>query len=282
MQSLVRHRYLRLDNEGSPAPVPQMEEMAFCEVLKLIFNITKLYPGSIESFNDLVPVVFQILKQEEIPKKPLEPPLNHLLSALLNLDLKLSDHNAELVLSSQDLEDGVRKIIRILDAATVAYPDDELDDLISPVTALLGKIHQTVPKEVQEYLESTLLPGDAERQKPIGQSDTLSSKLLKFTTSALTPKLRDVIPFTLLELSGNDTMKFIKNIGYGYASGYLMRNNISIPDDFKKTMGNSTEETLVNPVTGQRLDAEPEEVGPPMTNEEKEREAERLFVLIER
>lgn len=257
--------------------------MAFCEVLKLIFNLTKLYSGSVESFNTTVPVIFQILGHEEIPNKPLEPPLNHLLNALLNLDLKLSDHIAAHVLTNQDLQDAVKKTIRILDAATVAYPEDELDNHIASVITILRNIYQVAPKEIQEYLESALLPGDAERQQPIGKSDTLSSKLLKFTTSALTPKLRDLIPLTLLELSGNDTMKFIKNIGYGYASGFLMRNNIPIPDDFtKKNAGNSREETLINPVTGQRLDAEPEEVGPPMTNEEKEREAERLFVLIER
>ena len=260
-----------------------MEETAFCEVLKLIFNITKLYPGSSESFTDAVPIIFQILKQEQIKKKPLEPPLNHLLNASLNINLKSLDKDAALFLSNQDLEDGVKKIIRVLDAAIVAYPEEELDDHIAPVITLLRKIYQAAPKGVQEYLEAALLPGAAERQKPIGKSDTLSSKLLKFTTSALTPRLRDVIPLTLLELSENDTMKFINNIGYGYASGFLMRNNIPIPEDYtKKTMLNSTEGTLVNPVTGQRLDAEPKEEGPPMTNAEKEREAERLFVLIER
>ena len=38
----------------------------------------------------------------------------------------------------------------------------------------------------------------------------------------------------------------------------------------------------INPVTGQRLAAEPENPEPEMTDEEKEREAERLFVLFER
>ena len=38
----------------------------------------------------------------------------------------------------------------------------------------------------------------------------------------------------------------------------------------------------VNPITGQRLDAEPTLDIPKMTTEEAEREAERLFVLFER
>lgn len=38
----------------------------------------------------------------------------------------------------------------------------------------------------------------------------------------------------------------------------------------------------INPITGQRRDMEPEDPGPEMTDEEKETEAERLFVLFER
>ena len=38
----------------------------------------------------------------------------------------------------------------------------------------------------------------------------------------------------------------------------------------------------INPITGQRRDMEPEDALPEMTDEEKEREAEKLFVLFER
>ena len=38
----------------------------------------------------------------------------------------------------------------------------------------------------------------------------------------------------------------------------------------------------INPITGQRRDMEPEDILPEMTDEEKEREAEKLFVLFER
>ena len=38
----------------------------------------------------------------------------------------------------------------------------------------------------------------------------------------------------------------------------------------------------INPITGQMKDMEPRDNGPEMTDEEKEREAERLFVLFER
>jgi len=38
----------------------------------------------------------------------------------------------------------------------------------------------------------------------------------------------------------------------------------------------------INPITGQRWDAEPKDNEPPMKQEQKEREAERLFILFER
>lgn len=59
--------------------------------------------------------------------------------------------------------------------------------------------------------------------------------------------------------------------------------------DNETTRGNNENSTKagmenfeVNPITGQRLDMEPKLHVPEMTHEEKEREAERLFVLFER
>lgn len=67
-------------------------------------------------------------------------------------------------------------------------------------------------------------------------------------------------------------------IGYGYASGYLFSHNIPVPPNLQ----NGGEREDINPITGQRLDAEPIPELSEMTDEEKEREAERLFVLFER
>jgi hypothetical protein len=67
-------------------------------------------------------------------------------------------------------------------------------------------------------------------------------------------------------------------IGYGYASGFLFSHNIPIPPDLRNEGGR----TDINPVTGQRLDEVAQRELSEMTDEEKEREAERLFVLFER
>jgi hypothetical protein len=121
----------------------------------------------------------------------------------------------------------------------------------------------------------------SERNQPLGKGTTLPARLLQLTTSASTPNTRESISWLLFELSGNDAAEFINNIGYGYASGFLVTHNIPIPaSSFDKSSGTRP----VNPITGQTLDSEPPVDDPfeGMTQEEKEREAERLFVLFER
>jgi hypothetical protein len=71
-------------------------------------------------------------------------------------------------------------------------------------------------------------------------------------------------------------------VGYGNAIGFLMNRNIPLQPPSTSQSSNSNERE-VNPITGQFLDEENQ--GPSladMTDEEKEREAERLFVLFER
>ena len=77
------------------------------------------------------------------------------------------------------------------------------------------------------------------------------------------------------------------NVGYGYASGYLQNRRIpfSVPGGQTQDSAAGSQSSMrsdVNPVTGQFFASEPKTEGPPMTDDEKEREAERLFVLFER
>ena len=76
--------------------------------------------------------------------------------------------------------------------------------------------------------------------------------------------------------------KFVENVGYGFASGFLFQNNIPVPQNAVGADGAGPSGRPVNPITGQFLDQESGPDLPEMTDEEKEREAERLFVLFER
>lgn len=120
-----------------------------------------------------------------------------------------------------------------------------------------------------------------ERDKPLGKSTTLASRLLNLTASAMAPNTREHISSLLFELSDSSPEKYIQNVGYGFASGLLMRQGLQVSPS---TLAASGTQKPVNPITGQTLDSE-EPVKDPlgdMTEEEKEREAEKLFVLFER
>ena len=134
-------------------------------------------------------------------------------------------------------------------------------------------------------MEALLLPSIAERSQPLGKTDSLASHLLRLSTAPTVPRLKEGISSFLFELSGKDAAIFVRNVGYGFAAGYLMTHNLPIPEN--ATVDTSDKVTTIdgqeiNPITGQRRDMEPEDPLPEMTDEEKEREAERLFVLFDR
>ncbi|PYH67118.1 uncharacterized protein BO88DRAFT_344929, partial [Aspergillus vadensis CBS 113365] len=102
-------------------------------------------------------------------------------------------------------------------------------------------------------------------------------RLLKHSTSISVDPPSLLIQRLLFELSDNGEEQLVRNAGYGYASGFLYSTG-------KQLMTNTparNHEREVNPLTSQRRDMETQSDLPEMTTEEKEREAERLFVLSE-
>ncbi|ORY04127.1 guanine nucleotide exchange factor [Clohesyomyces aquaticus] len=291
--ALARHskKYSKSARRLSQTQAHPMELMALSETLKLVFNITHFYPDLSEHFSKSIPHIFKILTRRKIPSPPLQAPVNYLVNALINLDLEdnkgqqLKFLGMNAVFPKFDAKCNAEQLINILDNAIVAYTEAELDNNVAPVLTLIRRVYEIAPDGVKKYMEWLLLPTDEERSRPLGKSDTLSARLLRLSTSAMTPSLRGSISAMMFELSGKDAAKFVHNVGYGFASGFLLSNNIQMPENAMEAhaTGADTENAVpVNPVTGQRLDMEEEVEGPPMSQEEKEREAERLFVLFER
>ncbi|KAJ1894397.1 hypothetical protein LPJ66_005213 [Kickxella alabastrina] len=88
----------------------------------------------------------------------------------------------------------------------------------------------------------------------------------------------------MLALLSHDVKQFVMAVGYGNAAGYMLAQGIEIPADILEQVNREVAEDVpVDPVTGRafsQADADRELAA--MTDEEKEREAERLFVLFER
>ena len=283
--AMLRHakRYSKSSRKTSQQHTQPMDLMALCETLKLTFNITHFHPALTAHFSPSIPNIFKILVRRPVPSKPLEAPVNALVNALLNLVRE--DDSATTAFPSFDPACNAEHLITLLDTAINTYSPAEIDSTISPLLTLLRRMHELAPAPVKKAMGSRLLPSDAEREQPLGRSSTLPSRLLNLSTSAVTPAIRDSISAFLFELSDSDPATFVHNVGYGYASGFLLSKNIAMPEsamrghDVRDAEG---EQIPINPVTGQRLDREERVHVEEMTDEEKEREAERLFVLFER
>ena len=227
-----------------------------------------------------------------LPIPTFQSPIKELINALLNLDLpgeECTDDDGKKtapLFFAPNPSCHTRRLISILEAGIRSDKDVErLEIVATPVISVLRRVNAIAPPAVKKLMQDELLPSNEERTQPLGKSDTLPSRLLRLTTSPAAPQLKEAISSLLFELSDNDALTFTRNVGYGYAAGFLMTHNIPVPENALNALGNkvtSVDGQEINPITGQRRDMEPEYNGPEMTDEEKEREAEKLFVLFER
>lgn len=281
MQQLARHA--KQFPKGSKKPLPQIDELALTDTLKLIFNVAKLYPDLAATFTPSIPHILKIISRIDIPEKPLDGLISYLINSLTVLDLEGKNggpFESNPLFPKFNQNCNVDKLINILDQAVAIYKPEELEARALPLLHLLITIHELAPEGPRKYMQWLLLPEDRDRSKPIGHDDTLSSKLLKLTSSPC-QNLTTAISELLFVLSGKNAENLTRKIGYGFASGFLASRGMEIPQNANEAFATNMDPEI-NPITGQRWDAEPKDTGPPMTKEEKEREAERLFVLFER
>lgn len=296
--TVVQNIALHSNSYSAPKPLKQsslstLDTLALSETLKLLFNLTQYYPHQSPSFTPCIPHILVILCGLELPSPALQPPVNYLINALLNLDFidkDDRDHSKSSPLfPDSDPKCNTERLIHILDN-TVRYPnhpEEELERTTPPLISLLRRIFDSAPAEVKAHMQTRLLPSDSERSEALGRSESLASHLLRLSTSAAAPNLRETISQLLFDLSDRDATTLVRNVGYGFASGFLMTHDFPVPEAALRAEDLGAKVTTVdgreiNPITGQRRDMEPETEEAEMTEEEKEREAERLFVLFER
>ncbi|PBP21176.1 guanine nucleotide exchange factor synembryn [Diplocarpon rosae] len=294
-QNVDRHAKRNTAKQSKFREMDLMEGMALIETAKLMFNITHHCPQRIGAFSPAVQPMLVILAQRSIPSsKPLEPPIGSLVNALMNLDLEHRDNVATLF---PELTPNINidRLIEILEKSVKAYADDELEQHVAPLLTLFRKIYPLAPTSVQLHAQTLLLPSSEDRKQILGRADTLPSALLRLIKNAMAPQVRESTSALLFELSDKDAQKFVQNVGYGFASGFLFQHKVPVPenaleawstgDESSNPKTSASQDSLtgrVNPITGQMLEMEEEVEEVQMTDEEKEREAEKLFVLFER
>lgn len=273
-----------------------MDTQSLSETLKLLFNLSQYYPKYVMTLAKSTPHILKILCRIHLSSPVLQPPVTYLINALLNLSNDTEyprESSSNSYFPKADQYCNIDRLISILDNAVLNYTEEQLETLATPLITLLRKVFEFAPALVKPHIQTALLPSIAERSQPLGRANTLASRLLRLSNSAVAPSLRESISSLLFELSDKDATSFVRNVGYGFASGFLMTHDLHVPENamegYSTGDGGDLGEKVtkvdgkeINPVTGQIKAMEPKDVGEEMTEEEKEREAERLFVLFER
>lgn len=70
-------------------------------------------------------------------------------------------------------------------------------------------------------------------------------------------------------------------LGYGNCAGFLFNKGIMAPPNASSD-ADMPSDPDINPITGAKADGSPDDILASMSEEEKEREAEKLFVLFDR
>jgi hypothetical protein len=260
-----------------------VDELAFTDTVKLMHNIAALYPDLAPSFSPAIGPLFKFISRIDIPPKPLDGLTGFLIKCLARLDLegeKGKPFESNPIFPTFNQNCNVDKLINILDKAVPAHPPDFLEVNAVPLIGTLTIIYSMAPDGCRQYMQWLLLPEESDGSQPIGKSDTLSSRLLRLSTGPY-PILKSAISQLLFSLSDCSPENLTRNIGFGFASGLLASNGLDVPRTAGEAFSTSADPAR-NPITGQRYDAEPVDTSPPMSKAEREREAERLFVLFER
>ncbi|BFZ63116.1 hypothetical protein YB2330_004236 [Saitoella coloradoensis] len=257
----------------------QMLAMALAETLKLLFNLAKNEPERVSTLKSTLPPLLRLLRNLPHSSGPPTAPISHVIDALFALTpseaVYQRPENVKRMIDILDLS--LRSIdIKNLDSNTSAA----FDKGFTPLLGLLNNVSADAPEDIREYVKSRLLPTTEERKNPLGKGDGLSAKIIQLMSVGMgMENVKECVGGLLYGLSDSNATKFIHNIGYGNAAGFLV--NHGIPTPALSDLPRSSSEP-VNPITGQFVEEEENIKMEDMTDEGKEMEAEKLFVLFER
>ncbi|CAG8662085.1 16520_t:CDS:2 [Gigaspora margarita] len=273
--------------EPSPSPSPITRVTLLNEQLKFLFNLMHYDPKIVREEGKG--------KNQELPSKFENPPHSHAIHALLNFPVvpyKSIWFPSEQKSQQYALLDKFLEILKTMVFIAVNGDPDvgiengqkkfgvDFDEVIPPLVALIRKLAEE-DELARISARNKLLPDDVDRSKPLEKGDGLSARLIRLMTSAMLPNLKDGVSELLYVICDQDVNLFIHHVGYGNAAGFLMNRNIMIPPLTSSSKQKVHSDKSINPITGQYLEDEAPSLSD-MTDEEKEREAERLFVLFER
>jgi len=223
---------------------------------------------------------------------PLQAPLTYVINNLINVPVDKSNEIKWVAPAGKvdATPDPLRTLWHLLDQVLAYYvphdPDDPavrskcrlegvvLDELLVPLPIILARLAKgsTVARE---RMHSLLFPSNLDRSKPLGQRSDLLGQCIRLMSSVHNPHLKEMVGEMLFAICNDNASELAGQIGYGNAAGFLFNKGITAAPAPPSTMDTAG----INPITG--TSSTPHS-SVDMTDEEKEAEAERLFVLFDR
>ncbi|KAJ7699660.1 guanine nucleotide exchange factor [Mycena rosella] len=171
------------------------------------------------------------------------------------------------------------------EAGPAAAPDT-LDDALAPLVVLLTRLC-TADAPARVRTREWLVPADLDRSAAAGALEgraDLLGRCLRLLGSVYHARLKDAVGELLFAVCDSDATTLATLLGYGNVAGFLFNKGImSAPPPPAAGAGAAVAAAAgehINPITGTAQVARAPE--PEMTDEEKEREMEKLFVLFDR
>jgi len=159
--------------------------------------------------------------------------------------------------------------------------DSSLDDVLPPLVILITKLckaEETARKRMRQWI----VPDDIDRTSPLESRSDLLGRALRLLACVHHPRLKDSMGEMLFAICDSDPSTLASYVGYGNVAGFLFNKGIMNAPPRTNLPGAPTVTHTgvpIDPITGV---AETDKPLPEMTDEEKEREAEKLFVLFDR
>jgi len=156
---------------------------------------------------------------------------------------------------------------------------DTLDDMLSPLVVLITKLC-IADEGSRTRVRHWIVPEDLDRSSPLEENPDITGRCLRLLSCVYHPRLKDAIGELLFAIADSDASTLCSLVGYGNVAGFLFHKGFfSAPSRNSNIPTSTSSGESINPITGTTV--KPTE-GVQMTDEEKEREAEKLFVLFDR
>jgi len=168
----------------------------------------------------------------------------------------------------------------VRDRCKQEFPDNTLDDVLSPLVVLVSRFC-IADEGSRVRVRQWIVPDDLDRSSPLEARADILGRCLRLLGSVYHTRLKDGVGELLYAMCDSDASNLSALVGYGNVAGFLFHKGIlnAPPATVNSTFNPSTPNAPINPITGTTVEPV---ASLDMSDEEKEREMEKLFVLFDR